>query len=114
MAYNFHTDTNDEELEMLRQKKLQELQRQLEEERKRRELMAQRRAALSLILTPDARERLDNLRLVKPELVEAIEQQLLALAQSGRIKTPITDEDLKRLLEEVYRHTKREFRIRFK
>ncbi len=104
----------DEELEELKRRKMMELQKRLEEERRRAELAAQRRAILSVILTPEARARLDNLRLVKPELVEALENQLIALAQSGRIKVPITDEELKRILEEVYKRTHREIRIRFK
>ena len=104
----------DEELEAIREKKLQELQRRIEEERKRQELAAQRRAILRVILTPEARERLDNLRVVKPELVEALEQQLIALAQSGKVRIPITDEDLKRILETIYKQTHREFRIRYR
>jgi programmed cell death protein 5 len=104
----------DEELEAIREKKLQELQRRIEEERKRQELAAQRRAILRVILTPEARERLDNLRVVKPELVEALEQQLIALAQSGKVRIPITDEDLKRILEIIYKQTHREFRIRYR
>jgi programmed cell death protein 5 len=104
----------DEELEAIREKKLQELQKRIEEERKRQELAAQRRAILRVILTPEARERLDNLRVVKPELVEALEQQLIALAQSGKVRIPITDEDLKRILEAIYKQTHREFRIRYR
>jgi len=73
-----------------------------------------RRAIIRVILTPEARSRLDNLRLVKPELVESIENQLITLAQSGRIKVPITDEELKKILEAVYNQTRREYRIRFR
>ncbi len=108
------TALTDEELEEIKKRKMMELQKRLEEERRRAELAAQRRAILNVILTPEARARLDNLRLVKPELVEALENQLIALAQSGRIKVPITDEELKRILEEIYRRTHREIRIRFK
>ncbi|BDR93500.1 DNA-binding protein [Vulcanisaeta souniana] len=107
-------ETGQDDLEAIRQRKLQELQRQAEEERRRQELAAQRRAALRAILTPEARERLDNLRVVKPELVDALEQQLIALAQSGRVKVPITDEDLKKILETIYKQTHREFRIRYR
>ena len=107
-------EVSEDELETIRQRKLQELQKQIEEERKRQELAAQRRAVLRVILTPEARERLDNLRVVKPELVEALEQQLIALAQSGKIRVPITDEDLKRILETIYKQTHREFRIRYR
>lgn len=105
---------NDEELEAIKQRKMQELQKQMEEEQKRQELAAQRRAILRTILTPEARERLDNLRVVRPELVDALEQQLIALAQSGRVRVPITDEDLKKILEAVYKQVHREFRIRYR
>lgn len=104
---------NDEELERLREKKLRELQREAEERSKAQELAAQRRLALKRILTPEALARLDNLRIVRPELVEALEQQLLALAASGRIKLPISDEDLKQILAQIYEKSRKEYRFRF-
>jgi programmed cell death protein 5 len=113
-GYDEGQSGGDEELETIRQRKMQELQRQIEEERRRQELAAQRRAVLRAILTPEARERLDNLRVVRPELVEALEQQLITLAQSGKVRVPITDEDLKRILETIYKQTHREFRIRYR
>ncbi|MET1160594.1 MAG: DNA-binding protein [Thermoprotei archaeon] len=100
----------DEELEEIKRRKLLELQKRLEEERKRRE---QIEAYLRQILTPEARARLANLRLVKPELVDMIEQQLINLARTGRIPIPITDEFLKKLLAQIYEQTHRETRIRF-
>ncbi len=105
---------SEEELEEIKRRKMLELQKRLEEERKKAELAMQRRMLLHRILTPEARQRLDNLRIIKPELVEALENQLIALAQSGRIRVPITDDDLKRILEEIYRRTHREVRIRFR
>ena len=104
----------EDELEEARRRKLEELQRKAEEEERKRAEEAQKRAIIRVILTPEARSRLDNLRLVKPELVESIENQLIALAQSGRIKVPITDEELKKILEAVYSQTRREYRIRFR
>jgi programmed cell death protein 5 len=53
------------------------------------------------ILTPEARSRLANLRLTKKEFVDQIELQLIQLAQSGRIKAKINDEQLKELLKKV-------------
>ncbi|PLC64176.1 DNA-binding protein [Vulcanisaeta sp. EB80] len=113
-GYDEEQSGGDEEIEAIRQRKMQELQRQIEEERRRQELAAQRRAVLRTILTPEARERLDNLRIVRPELVETLEQQLITLAQSGKVRVPITDEDLKRILETIYKQTHREFRIRYR
>jgi programmed cell death protein 5 len=98
----------DEELEEIKRRKLAEMRKRLEEEKERR---AQIEAALRQILTPEARERLSNLRLVKPELAQALEEQLINLARSGRVKIPITDDFLKRLLSEIYEQTHRDTRI---
>lgn len=115
MSYN---EVSDEELEEIRRRKLLELQARLEEERKRRELLqrreAQKQAILRRILTPKARERLNNVKLVKPELAMALEEQLIALAQSGKIEVPVTDETLKAILAEIASQTTREFRFRIR
>ena len=102
---------DDEELERIRQKKMEELQRRIaeEEERARREL--ERQAAMRIILTPEARQRLANLRLVKPELVAQLEEQLIQLANTGRVKMPITDDVLKQILIRLF-SSKRRIRIR--
>jgi len=102
----------DEELERIRQRKLSELQRRMEEERARALEQAQRRAALRRILTPEAMQRLDNVRIVRPELAEALESQLIALAQSGRLKIPVTDEELRNILASIYERTRRSYRFK--
>lgn len=104
----------DEELEAIKQRKLIELQRRLQEEERKKQLRLQKEMLLRTILTPKARERLANLKLVRPELAEAIEDQLIALAQSRRIKIPITDDVLKELLASIYEQTHRETRIRIR
>jgi programmed cell death protein 5 len=105
----------DEELEMIKRRKMAELARRAEQVRAKREREAAeealRQELLRRILTPEARERLANLRLVRPELVKSLEDQLIALAQSGRIKIPITDEELKTILQNLFERTRREIRI---
>ncbi len=105
----------DAELEALRRRRLLELQRRLLEEQRRAEveqqIQAVRKAALRRILTPEARSRLTNLKMVRPELANRVEDYLIQLAQTGRIRLPVTDEQLKRLLE-VLASRKREIRIR--
>lgn len=103
------SESYDAELEEIKRRKLLELQRKMEEEKQRR---LQIEAILRRILTPEARSRLANLRLVKPELANIVEQQLIALAQSGRVPVPITDDFLKKLLAQLYEQTHRETRIR--
>lgn len=88
---------------------MQELQQQAaaqqmasqEQEQARRELDAQKKQAMMQILTPEARGRLANLRLTKPEMVDQIELQLIQLAQMGRVKSKITDDQLKQLLKNL-------------
>ncbi len=104
----------DEDIEAIRQRKMAEMQKKAAEEERQREIEAQKRALLRTILTPEARNRLDNLRLVKPDLVQALESQIIALAQANRIRIPVTDEDVKRMLEAIYQQTKKDYRIRFR
>jgi programmed cell death protein 5 len=105
----------EEELEEIKRRKMLELQAQLEEQRKReemrRELELQKRLILQQILTPEARSRLANLRMVKPEFAEALELELIALAQSGRLRAPLTDLQLRELLKKL-QEKRKETRIR--
>jgi len=94
---------DDNELEAIRQRKLAELQaRQAEQVKKEREaLEAQKQALLRQILTEEARQRLANVKLVKPQLAEAVELRLIQIAQQGAIKEKITDLQLKEILRKI-------------
>jgi len=102
--------SEDEELEKIRQKKLLELQQRLAEEEEKRKERIERSNLLRVILTPEARQRLANMRLVKPELVDKIEIYLIQLAQAGKIPTPLSDDQLKIILNKLI-PSKREIRI---
>jgi programmed cell death protein 5 len=67
---------------------------------------------LRVFFTPEARSRLNNVKLVKPELAEAIEDQVIKLGASGKIGHPVTDEELKGMLGRVD-EPRREFKIRY-
>jgi len=105
----------DEDLEAIRRRRYSDLQRAaIEEQRQaeaRRQFDSQKQAVLKQILTPEARQRLTNIRMVKPEFAEQIEMQLIQLAQSGRIKLPISDDQLKDALSKLQSQRK-EIRIR--
>ena len=74
---------------------------------------AQKQALMRKILTPEARQRLQNVKLVRPDFAAQIEIQLLQLAQTGRVPLPISDELLKQLLEQIQnQQTKRDISIR--
>ncbi len=96
---------SDEELEAIRQRKRaamrdQAIQDQSQEEQMA-EAQAQKEAILRQILTPEARSRLMNIRMVKPQFSEQIEMQLIQLAGSGRLKGRVTDEQLRNLLQQL-------------
>ncbi|MGD9382198.1 MAG: DNA-binding protein [Candidatus Thorarchaeota archaeon] len=96
---------SDEELEEIRQRKLASLREQALEDQAREqqiaEAQAQKEAILRQILTPEARSRLTNIRIVKPQVAEQIELQLIQLASSGRLRARVTDEQLKTLLQQI-------------
>lgn len=106
---------SDEELEELRRRKLSSLQRQMSEEQRQaqaqQQVEAQKQALLRNILSPEARRRLTNLRMVKPEFTEQLELQLIQLAQQGRLPMPLPDEQLKQMLVQLQTR-KRETKIR--
>ncbi|MCG3109536.1 DNA-binding protein [Metallosphaera sp. J1] len=108
-------DYSDPELEeLLRRRAQTESRRAAEERQKKAELEARKEALLRSILTPEARQRLNNVKLVKPELAESLEDQLIALAQSGRIRVPVTDEELKEILSQIAGQSKRDFKIQIR
>jgi programmed cell death protein 5 len=98
-------DLSDEELEQLRRRRIVELQRAAADEERRAEVQqqveVQKQAILKRILTMEARQRLTNIKMVKPEFADQLELQLIQLAQSGRVKLPISDAQLKDALVRI-------------
>ena len=110
-----------EDIEEIRKRKLMELQKRLAEQQKAQEeaarqqaeLEAQIQAILRRILTPEARERLSRVKLVRPELAQQVELILVQLYQAGQIRERIDDAKLKKILAQIDARTRREFRIRW-
>jgi programmed cell death protein 5 len=98
----------DDELSELRKRRMAQMQQQagdqqgMQEELERQQKQkSQIQMLLMQVLEPDARERLNTIKLTKPEFASSVEQQLVALAQSGRLKNKITDAQLKELLRQL-------------
>src|SRR5207249_11084129 len=71
----------------------------------------QKQAIIRKILTPEARQRLTNIRMVKPEFAAELEMQLIQLAQAGRLQSQVTDEQRKKTLVQL-QGQKKEIKIR--
>ncbi len=72
---------------------------------------AMREAALRMTMTSEARERLANVRMVRPDLAARIEEYVIQLASSGRLQKPVGDEEVKQMLASM-QEKKREIKIR--
>jgi programmed cell death protein 5 len=71
---------------------------------------AQKDQILKQILSPEARMRLNNIKMVKPELSDLVEQYLIGMATQGKMDSQISDDQLKQILLSI-QQPKRDFKI---
>jgi programmed cell death protein 5 len=104
----------DFELEEIKRRKLAELQQQqqlqAEAQDRAETIEAQRQTILRGVLTPEARERMGNLKMAYPDIAVQVEDRIIMLVQSGRLNTMIDDPTLKEILTRIVPH-KREIKI---
>ena len=97
--------SSNEELEKIKQQRMLEIQAQQRQQdhvqRAQQDAETKKDALLRQILVPEARQRLARVRMVRPDFGAQLELQLIQVAQSGRVKVPIDDETLKRLLTQL-------------
>ncbi len=74
------------------------------------QLKAQKEMMLKKVLVADARLRLNNVRMVKPDLADLVENYILNLTAQGKITGQISDEQLKQILLSV-QQPKRDFKF---
>ncbi len=74
------------------------------------EFNAQKENILKQILSSEARMRLNNIKMVKPELSNHVEQYLIGMASQGKMRSQINDEQLKQILLSI-QQPKRDFKI---
>ncbi len=94
-----------EDLDEIKEKKMEELKGQMEgqeaEKARKKQMEKQKKALLKQILTTEARSRLSNLRMAKPDFTERVEMQLIQIAKTGRVDLPINDDQLKKILKKL-------------
>lgn len=109
--------SDEEQLEALRRRKLQELQQQAAQQQmaqsQEQEFESKKYLLMRKILSVEGRQRLENIRIVKPEFAQQIELQLIQLFQSGQLRgaIPLPDSAFKRLLEQIT-GKKKDFKIK--
>ena len=117
--------TEDDDLRKLREKKQAEMQLHQQQAQQAQQAQAQQNAAFNAqkdaimrqLLSSEARARLSNIRLARPQFAEAIEMQLIQTYQSGGLRgqTPLTDQTFKQILIQIQqREQKRESTIKFR
>ena len=74
------------------------------------QIAAQKEIILKQILSSYARLRLNNVKLVKPELANLVENYLISMASQGKVQSQITDNQLKQILLSI-QQPKRDFKI---
>lgn len=110
----------DDDLEQLRQERLKELQEQQQaqadsevnadaqaQEQAQQQAEAQKQAILRQLLTDGARKRLNSVKMSKPEFADQVENQIIQLAQTGRVQGKIDEDQMKQLLQELSPDSKR-------
>ncbi len=111
--------SEEEELEEIRRRKLEQIKQQAAQqqiaEAQQREFELQKYQIMRKILSQEGRQRLENIRMVKPEYAQQIELQLIQLYQAGKLRgaTPLTDKAFKNLLEQLDKSQKKvDFKIK--
>ena len=113
---------SDEELEEIRRRKELELRRRVatqeQQQTQKQQLTEKKNAIMRQILDPDARVRLTNIKMVKPQFAAQLEMQLIQLVQSNQLqrmgfRLPMNDSQFKTLLQQISTTDKKEkFKIR--
>ena len=84
-------------------------QKQPDKDAQERKMM--RDAALRMAFTSEARQRLANVKMVKPDIAASIEEYVIQMVSSGRLKRAVDDDQLKQMLTSL-QGNKREIKIR--
>lgn len=102
---------DDKELQALREARLRDLKGKNAGARDEKDDM--RAAMLPQLLTQDARERLNRIRIVKPDRASQAEQLIISMAQTGQIQQRVDEPSLVKLLDQLTQHQEPTNRLKF-
>ena len=106
-------NTEEELKKRMLERKMYDMQsQQLQQQIQRQEIEEVLKNIIPQVLEKKARERLSNLKLIKPDLALQLEVYLVQLHQTGQIRGKITEEQLIAILKKI--SEKREFTIKRK
>ena len=82
------------------------------QEKGEKEKAQMRENVLRVVLTSDARQRLTNIKMVKPDIANSIEDTIIQMASTGKLKKAVTDDEIKQYLASL-NQPKKDFKIRW-
>lgn len=97
---------DESDIDALRKRKLEEMmqrrmQEQFQQQSQEQQVTKELKMLTDKMLTPEATERLNNIRFGMPELARQVEIVLLQLYQAGRLRQNVTDSQLKEILARI-------------
>ncbi|MBY9007742.1 MAG: DNA-binding protein [Candidatus Lokiarchaeota archaeon] len=109
--------SDDNKLEEIRKRKLAEIQKQAMQQNiadhQQKAFEEKKYSLMRKVLSQEGRQRLENIRMVKPEFAEQIELQLIQLLNMGKIRGQLSDKAFKNLLEQISKsNKKKDFNIK--
>ena len=96
---------------MLQQRMHHVQNEQMQSQMQQQQLEETLKTLMQQILEPAARERLSNLKMVKPDMALQLQAYLAQLYQSGQIKGKITEEQVVSILHKLSAAERKEFKI---
>lgn len=94
-----------DEIEKIKEQKKKEMQggqeAQKQQEEMEKKLEQKKKQALREIMTKDARERLNRVKLGDEAVAQQLETYLVQLSQSGQVREKIDEEKLKKILKSI-------------
>ena len=89
------------EEETLKQKKMEEMKKQIENQQRQMDAEMQLDSALKRVLTDDARERLNNVKIVNRDVYMKAAQAIIYFANNSKTEGKLSDNEVKMLLQKL-------------